>query len=329
MSDTANDAGESAAASAAVRDAVTRGLTRARKTLPPFLFYDERGSALFERITTLPEYYLTRTERGILEKEASSIARTALASLPGPVAVLELGAGTATKTELLLRAFTAERVDLTYFPADVSSAPLREARARLATNLPRLQVSPIIGTHAEALERIARWEGSVVVLFLGSSIGNYEDDDAAALLTAVRGALGKRGVLVLGVDRKKAKEVLLPAYDDSAGVTAEFNRNVLLRLNRELGADFDVNAFRHVALWNEDAGAMEMHLESTAAQSVHLAALSLTVSFARGERIHTESSHKYDPPRVHRLLAMSGLRDVAAFEDERRWFSLHVAAPLH
>lgn len=119
----------------------------------------------------------------------------------------------------------------------------------------------------------------------------------------------------------------MPAYDDSAGVTAEFNRNMLRRLNRELGADFDASAFRHVALWNESAGAMEMHLESMAAQSVHLAALGLTVSFERGERIHTESSHKYDPARVRRLLEMSGLRDLAVFEDERRWFALHVAAP--
>ncbi len=316
------------AATSDLMEAVKCGLTRARKSLPPFLFYDERGSALFERITTLPEYYLTRTERGILERDAARIAKTVLASLAGPVAVLELGAGTATKTELLLRAFVKERADLTYFPADVSPTPLEQGRARLATNLPRLAVSPIVGTHAEALDKISRWEGSVVVLFLGSSIGNYEDNEAAALLSDVRGALGQRGVLLLGVDRKKAKEVLVPAYDDSAGVTAEFNRNMLLRLNRELGADFDPAAFRHVALWNEDAGAMEMHLESTEPQSVHVAALALTVSFERGERIHTESSHKYDQARVSRLLAMSGLRDVAAFSDERRWFSLHVAAPL-
>ena len=132
-------------------EAVKCGLMRERKALPPFLFYDERGSALFERITALPEYYLTRTERGILEKDAARIAKTVLATLTGPVAVLELGAGTATKTEVLLRAFTKERVDLTYFPADVSPTPLEQARARLATNLPRLTVSPIIGTHAEAL----------------------------------------------------------------------------------------------------------------------------------------------------------------------------------
>lgn len=314
-------------ASTAVMEAVKSGLTRARKALPPFLFYDESGSALFERITQLPEYYLTRTERSILEKDASRIAKTVLGSLTGPIAVLELGAGTATKTELLLRAFVAERADLTYFPADVSPTPLEQARARLAANLPRLAVSPMVGTHADALEKMSRWEGSVVVLFLGSSIGNYEDDDAAALLSAVRGTLGERGVLILGVDKKKPKEVLIPAYDDSAGVTAEFNRNILRRLNRELGADFDPSAFRHVALWNEAAGAMEMHLESMAPQSVHVAALGLTVSFERGERIHTESSHKYDRARVLWLFEMSGLRDVAVFEDERRWFSLHVSAP--
>lgn len=315
--------------STALTDAVRRGLARTPKSLPPFLFYDESGSALFERITELPEYYLTRTERGILVRDASRIARTVLAPLAAPVAVLELGAGTATKTEILLRAFVEECTSCTYSPADVSGAPLREAQTRLRTTLPRLEVSPIVGDHAVALERLSRWQGSVVVLFLGSSIGNYDDREAMELLSSVRATLGQRGVLVLGVDRKKGEDVLVPAYDDAQGVTAAFNRNVLVRLNRELGADFDPQSFRHVALWNEAAGAMEMHLESTVAQSVRIPALSLTVPFGRGERIHTESSHKYDEARVRRLLARSGLRDVAAFEDERRWFSIHVAAPAH
>jgi len=316
-------------ASAAMKDAVRHGLMRAEKSLPPFLFYDERGSDLFERITVLPEYYLTRTERGIMEKDARRIASTILSPLSGPVAVLELGAGTATKTEVLLHAFAKERADLTYFPADVSDTPVLAAQARLKRNLPQLRVSPILGTHAVALERIARWNGSVVVLFIGSSIGNYDDADAADLLNGVRAALGDRGVLLLGVDRKKSKDVLVPAYDDAAGVTAAFNRNVLVRINRELGADFDVSSFRHVAVWNDAAGAMEMHLESTVAQTAHIAALGMNVSFERGERIHTESSHKYDHERAHRLLSASGMHDVAVFSDAKEWFSLYVAAPVH
>jgi dimethylhistidine N-methyltransferase len=319
------DNGASELPSAALVTAVRSGLLAPKKSLPPFLFYDARGSALFEQITLLPEYYLTRTERSILERDAACIATTVLSGLPGPVAVLELGAGTATKTEVLLRAFTHERKDITFLPADVSPSPLEEARKRLARTLPDLLVKPIVGTHGDALSQMSRWEGTVVVLFIGSSIGNYEDADAAQLLLGARGAMGKRGVLVLGVDHKKSLQVLLPAYDDGAGVTAAFNLNVLARLNRELGADFDLGAFRHVALWNEAAGAMEMHLESTREQVVSLAALSLQVSFTAGERIHTESSHKYDQARVRRLLSAAGLRGVAAFEDERHWFGLHVA----
>jgi L-histidine Nalpha-methyltransferase len=313
-------------ASLSAAEAVRRGLTAPRKTLPPFLFYDAEGSELFERITELPEYYLTRTERAILVKDADAIAARLMGAggATRPIAVLELGAGTATKTDLLLTAMTRARKAVHYVPADVSPTPLAAARARLAAALPSLRVSPFVGTHGEALARAGTWEGDLVVLFLGSSIGNYADAEASALLGEIRAAVGARGTFLLGVDRAKSLETLLPAYDDAAGVTAAFNKNMLARINRELGGEFDLARFRHVALWNEAESAIEMHLESTTAQSVRIGALDLTVAFARGERIHTESSHKYTDRHVHDLLEGAGLAPVAVFEDEARKFSLHV-----
>ena len=308
-------------------DVVRRGLTAPRKSLPAVLLYDEQGSALFEAITELPEYYVTRTERAILERHADTIAAQILTAAVGPVAVLELGAGTATKTDLLLRALAQHRQDLHYYPADVSQAPLEHARQRLAATMPALSVTPLVGTHGGVLRHVSTWEGSVVVLFLGSSIGNYENTAAAALLTEVRVAAGPRGTLLLGVDREKPLDVLLPAYDDAAGVTAAFNRNVLTRINRELDGDFNVDTFRHVACWNDEAGAVEMHLESSVAQHVQLRALQLTVPFAQGERIHTESSHKYSDERVQTLFNHAALTSVVSFEDDQRWFSLQLARP--
>ncbi len=314
----------SALASSEVADAVRRGLSAPRKALPPFLFYDREGSDLFEQITLLPEYYLTRTERGILARDADSIAARLLAGARGPVAVLELGAGTATKTDLLLAAMVRARSDVHFVPADVSPTPLDAARTRLAASLPQLRVSPLVGTHGDALRRAVAWEGDLVVLFLGSSIGNYADDDAAALLAEVQSALGPRGTFLLGVDRAKSLSTMLPAYDDAAGVTAAFNRNMLARINRELGGEFDLATFRHVALWNEATSAIEMHLESLVAQTVRIGVLDMTVRFARGERVHTESSHKYTDRHVQGLFQAAGLAPVASFEDAERWFSLHV-----
>lgn len=309
---------------ASLAEIVRAGLTAETKSLPPVLFYDARGSELFERITQLPEYYLTRTERGILEADAPKLVEWATAGARGPIAVLELGAGSATKTGLLLAALARVRSDVTYFPADVSRAALDAARAGLGRALPRLDVRPLEATHEAALVELGRWDGELVVLFLGSSIGNHDDASAGALLGRVRVAIGDRGAAVLGADRAKPPEVLVPAYDDAAGITAEFNRNVLVRLNRELGADFDAPSFTHVALWNERVGAMEMHLESRRAQTVTLRALDLEVRFAAGERIHTESSHKYTDARLERMFGAAGLASIGRATDPRRWFSVDV-----
>ncbi len=308
--------------------AVRRGLTATPKRLPPFLFYDERGSRLFDRITELPEYYLTRAERSIFEGAGEAIVAAASRHAGAPLTVLELGAGNASKTQVLLRALVGLQGRTRFVPADVSPAALEDARARLGREEPDLDVRPLLATHAEALAAARAWdarEGTPFVLFIGSSIGNYEDADAVALLSQIRGGLGAKGALLLGTDLRKSLDVLLPAYDDAAGVTAEFNKNVLARVNRELGGRFDLESFRHVALWNDASCCIEMHLESTRAQRVRIDALDLEVAFGAGERIHTESSHKYDDARVERLLAAAGLGRFAVFCDEQRRFAVHLA----
>lgn len=298
-----------------MRDAVARGLAATPKTLPPWLFYDARGAALFEEITRLPEYYLTRAEREIFERHGAALMRAAGAA---GATVVELGAGTAAKTELLLRVAGAAR----YVPVDVAPSALEAAAARLAGIVP---VTPWTLTHEQAMPRLAALPGRKVVLFIGSSIGNHEGAEAIALLAGVRAALGDGDAFVLGTDLRKDPAVLVRAYDDAAGVTAAFNRNVLVRINRELGGRFDVERFRHVALWNEERSRIEMHLESQGAQSVAIDALGATFRFADGERIHTESSVKYDLPMVDALLAAAGFRRERTFLDEDRRFAVHVA----
>lgn len=306
--------------------AIRMGLSAKRKWLPPFLFYDEEGSRLFDEITELPEYYLTRTERSILDGQVEAIARELLVSQPlgGTPGVFELGAGSAIKTDVLLRAIHRSRADLRYFPADVSPTALERARERLTTSTPDLAVVPLVGTHADAISSIRSWVGPRVVLYLGSSLGNYEDREAIRFLSAVGDAMGPTGRMLLGLDRTKPIDVLLPAYDDRKGITAAFNLNVLRRINQEFEGDFRIDTFRHVALWNEAASAIEMHLESVEKQSVRLRRLDMVVEVAKGERIHTESSHKYSAGRIEGLLVTSGLREVRSFQDDRSWFSLHV-----
>jgi len=300
---------------------VARGLRGPKKSLPAYLFYDAIGSGLYERITELPEYYPTRTERAILEAHAPEIAEL----IGAAKTVIELGAGTATKTEILLAALIARGSQEVFIPVDVSRPPLEEATARLAARLPSLEVKPVVATHERAFELIAEIPGRKAVLFIGSSIGNYDAGAATRLLRGIRESAGDDALLLLGTDRVKSADVLVPAYDDAQGVTAAFNKNVLARINRELGGHFDLTRFDHVALWNASESRIEMHLESNVDQAVRIEALDMTVHFNRGERIHTESSVKYDRPRVTAMLAAAGFERVQSFMDEREWFSVHLA----
>lgn len=314
------DEGQGMAADGALALVVREGLLRARKQLPPWLLYDERGSELFEEITTLTEYYPTRTERAILEMHADEMVDAA----GPPLAVVELGAGTAAKTQLLLAALLARQPRARYMPVDVSPSALAQAAAALA-RFPRLTVQPVVARYPEELGFLSALPGRRLVLFLGSNIGNYGARAARTLLTGVRRQLAAGDAFLVGTDLRKPEAMLLAAYDDARGVTAEFNKNVLARINRELGAGFDLSRFRHVVRWNAKASRIELYLESTEAQIVPVKALGVEIPFRRGERIHTESSHKFTLAAVRRLFTASGLRLEQTWYDERRWFALHLA----
>jgi L-histidine N-alpha-methyltransferase len=304
---------------------VRRGLAMRPKSLPPYLLYDDLGSRLYEQITELPEYYLTRSERAILRSHASDIVARATRRSPLPLGIVELGAGSASKTEVVLRAVLARQTGCVYVPIDVSRSAIESAKSRLRVELPSVSVRPLAMTHDEAMKALPALGGPQLALFIGSSIGNFEDHEAEALLLALGRALGPGTSLLLGTDLKKSPDVLLRAYDDAAGVTAAFDKNVLARINRELGGHFELDHFRHIARWNEVASRIEMHLESTRPQDVAIDALDLRVHFDAGETIHTESSIKYDLARVERMLNRGGFTLETTYFDEAKRFAVHLA----
>jgi dimethylhistidine N-methyltransferase len=293
------------------------------------MFYDVAGSRLYERITELPEYYPTRAEREILETYADEIVARAAgrAGAPAdlPETVVELGAGSASKTEVVLRALLRRRATCLYVPIDISRAALDDAERRLAAALPNVRVLSLATTHERAVEALSDVPAPSLLLFIGSSVGNLEDAEASRLLGHYRVALGPKTTLLLGTDLPKSPAVLVQAYDDAAGVTAAFNKNVLTRINRELGGHFDLERFQHVAVWNEAESRVEMHLRSRSRQSVEVDALGLTVRFEDGETIHTESSIKYTLPRAEGILESAGFGLEQTFYDSGRRFAVHLA----
>ncbi len=312
-----------------VAAAVRAGLASTPKRLPPWLFYDETGSRLFDQITELPEYYLTRTERAILARHAGAMiaqAAGARSQRCPRLRIAELGAGSAEKTRILLRAAVELQGSVLYQPVDVSATALLAAQARIEREIPAVRVRPLAMdyTNGFAFEPSGPGERRLV-LYIGSSIGNFEPEEAAHLLAKVRAQLHPGDGMLLGVDLVKDEQMLLAAYDDSAGTTAAFNKNMLARLNRDLGANFDPDAFLHRAVWNPGHSRMEMHLESRLAQRVQLAALDFVADFAAGETIHTENSYKYQPGQAEALLAGAGFAPASAWTDERGWFAVHLA----
>lgn len=300
---------------------VWQGLTASPKYLPAKLFYDEIGSQLFEQITELPEYYLTRTERSILEQYAGEILEAAGASLT----LVELGAGTAAKTCVLIEELLERQPRALFYPIDVSPTALDEAVHQLGRRFPLLRVNPIVADYTSGVPALSRILGRKLVLYIGSSIGNFEPPQAIRLLRRIRQTLRPGDALLLGADFAKSPKILLPAYDDAQGVTAAFNRNILARLNRELEADFVPEAFEHVAVWNRRCSRMEIYLESTTAQTVFLPALDLDISFQRGERIHTENSYKYTHAMIESILRESGFALEHSWSDRKQWFGVHLA----
>jgi len=361
----------------AILNEALSGLTASPKTLSPWLFYDDRGSQLFEAITDLPEYYLTRTERALFATHADDILREFLTPgapsseafrSPDPFTIAELGAGSATKTGLLLQAATRLQPNLLYQPIDVSASAL-EAAENLAASIPGLTVHAQVANYitepytlqhpansahtngngnghqpgAPSSTTVSSKVGSsgpvgsthnapttrsrVLALYIGSSIGNFSPDEANAILRRLRSHLQPGDALLLGADlapsAHKPVSTILSAYDDAAGVTAAFNLNILARLNRDLDADFNLDAFVHRARWNANESRIEMHLESLIPQTVHLAGR--RISFAQFETIHTENSYKFTDEALTTLLTRSGFTPTRTFHDPTHSFALTLA----
>lgn len=292
------------------------GLSARPRSLPSRWFYDARGSQLFQWISRLPDYYLTRAETEILRRHGGAVA----ALLAGrPCTVVDLGAGDGHKTHLLLARLRERVPSLRYVPLDVSPAALAEAAARVRAALPGVAVRPLRAEYAEGLRRLPAGPGGRLVLFLGSNVGNLESDAAERFLRGLRLALRPGDHALVGFDLVKPLDRLRRAYDDPQGVTRAFNLNLLARMNRELGADFALSGFRHRATWDRRRPAMESWLESVRRQEVRLAGR--TFRFEPGERIHTEISRKFTPAAIVALARTAGFRPVATFRDGRGWFA--------
>ena len=302
-----------------IRAEVLRGLLEDPKTIPPKLFYDRAGARLFEAICELPEYYLTRTELGILRHRAAEIAERC----GQHTALIEYGSGAGVKVRLLLDQL---RNPAAYVPVDISMEQLAAVAAERARQYPNLRVAPV---HADYTLRFALPslppDARRVAFFPGSTIGNLHPAEATAFLHRIRATVGPRGALILGLDRRKDAHILHEAYNDAAGVTAAFNRNLLTRLNRELEANFDLHTFRHWAHFNDSASRIEMHLESTIAQRVYVAGT--PIDFERGETILTECSYKYDMPLLEALVRPAGFAIEALWTDPRDWFWVGFLTP--
>lgn len=305
---------------AALRDDVRRGLTATPKHLPPKWFYDDRGSQLFDEITRLPEYYPTRRETEILAREATQIARLTRATT-----LLELGSGTSTKTQLLLDGLAAAGTLERIVPFDVCEPVLRDAAPVLADRYD-VAVHAVVGDFERHLDRLPT-EDRTLVAFLGGTIGNLRPEGRSRFLRQLADRLDPDDHLLLGTDLEKDPARLVAAYDDAAGVTAEFNRNVLHVLNRELDGDLVPERFQHVALWNEEERWIEMHLQSEGVQHARLRALDLDIELTAGERIHTEISAKLTPERVDAELTAAGLDIVAAWTDAAGDFLVTLSRP--
>ncbi len=308
-------------ADAAFRDEVLDGLRAARKALPPKLFYDDRGAWLFEQICEQPEYYLTRAELEILTSSAAEIAR-----LAGPgCALVEYGSGAGVKVRLLLDALDRPA---SYTPVDISRRQLADVAESIGRDHPDLDVHPVCADYTRRFEvPDLRPRARRVAFFPGSTIGNFHPFEAISFLQRVRHVIGPDGALVLGVDRRKDPAILHAAYNDAAGVTAAFNLNVLERLNRELNAGFDLDRFRHRAVFNAEAGRVEMHIQSLSRQTVRVAGE--PIAFQRGETIWTESSYKYDRAGLEAVVGAAGFAVERLLTDAAQRFWVAYLIPRH
>jgi L-histidine N-alpha-methyltransferase len=304
-----------------LRRDVRDGMRQRQKEIPPRYFYDQRGSELFEEITRLPEYYLTRAERGLLERHApAAIAST------GSRTLVEFGAGSGEKTRILIDALHRPDRPLTWVPVDLSDEFLEASSGRIAGEYAGLRVRPIIGDITRPIPLPADLSVPRLFAFLGSTIGNFDDPTATSMLRSMRSSMMEEDSLLLGADLHKDAQTIENAYNDSAGVTAEFNRNVLRVINRELGASFPVEDFEHVAFYNAGEHQIEMHLASRRERTVPIPGVG-DVRFERGETIRTEISRKYDPSAIRQLLSAAGLVVTEWMIDPAHCYALVLARP--
>jgi L-histidine Nalpha-methyltransferase len=300
---------------------VARGLSSKPKRLPSKYLYDDVGSALFDAITRLPEYYLTRAETEILSEWGWQIVRL----LDAPVDFLELGSGSAVKTRLLIGEALRVQEDLLYSPIDISTEAVYAASMALVESYPALRVRAYAGDYFDVLEsRAVRSNRKMLAMLMGSNIGNYEPEEARVLLGLLGSALRSGDGLLLGTDLKKDPATLELAYDDSAGVTAAFDRNLLARINRELGGNFDLANFRHIARYDAQRGSVDSFLEACGRTNVEVRDANLRVVFEAGERIHTESSYKFTDDEVVRFADEAGFRSASVWHDRAGRFSVHL-----
>ncbi len=303
---------------AGLAEDVRKGLAARRKRFLPKYFYDELGSQLFEAICLLPEYYLTRAENEILQRFANEI----VGSIEGHKTLVEMGSGSASKTRLIIEALLREQADLLFMPVDISASALESGSRILLQSYPRLRINAYAADYFAGLAELGKEKRpKTLALFLGSNISNFDPDDATTFLRALRAVLQPGDALLLGTDLKKEKSILEAAYNDALGVTSAFNLNVLARINRELGGQFDLHGFKHKAVYNEDEGRIEIYIESRRSQLVKIRGLDLEVQFAAGELIHTENSYKYDLADVARLAAKTGFACARSWLDSQKRFS--------
>lgn len=311
---------------AGLAEDVRRGLSTKPKRFLPKYFYDQLGSQLFEAICLLPEYYLTRAENEILEHYADEIVgeielKTPAHSQPG-VALIEMGSGSASKTRLIIEALLRQQDELLFIPVDISATALDSSSRILLQSYPELKIQAYAADYFAALAELGKAKRArTLALFLGSNISNFDPDEALKFLRAMRQVLSEGDGLLLGADLKKDKTILEAAYNDALGVTAAFNLNVLARINRELGGNFDLRAFQHHAFYNAGAGRVEIYIESTRDQTVTIGQINMEVQFGEGEQIHTENSYKYDLEDIGKLASETGFTRARTWLDKGKQFS--------
>lgn len=300
---------------------VAHGLRERPKYLLPKYFYDDLGSQLFEAICLLPEYYLTRAENEILARYADEIVGAVSGA---QISLLELGSGSAVKTRRIIEALLRRQTGLLYIPVDISASALEESARILLQSHPSLHIRGYASDYDSALAHLRQNKnerGRTLALFLGSNIGNFDYTEAQRFLHALRSVLRVGDALLLGADLKKDSRILEAAYMDALGVTAAFNLNLLARINRDFDADFNLRAFKHVAIYNQKMGRIEVYIESLRAQTVHIRALEMEVRFVAGERIHTENSYKYDLTELSQMAINTGFTRAHTWLDHAEQFS--------